>query len=1441
MINTLRCLFPFSLLVTLAALPLLSLSAVQSNPSAALANTFIQFDIKVVTPPQDPSAKWFFKLEANQQEQSMELLLDDALSAGGEPSVGEWRRYRFDLLTLSRFFAGIDLNAIDKVLIFPSWQAGKGAVYRIDNVFIDHQQKGRLLTLFDDELNPYWPAWSCCTEIAPRIVQDSDANHQSVVEFNIDTDGGNVLGFNTLIARSPSPFDISDALDNELRIEQKNKLVVAENDQNALYFSKLQSEAISSVGTIYAVIEDQRGFMWFGGSDGLARYDGYGLRIYKHNNADTKTLSNNSIWDLLIDQQGLLWIATDYGLNRFDYKTQTFTHFLHDPEDQNSISSNIVKAIVEDDKGNIWAGTYGGGLNRFNVDTQTFSRYRYDSEKPDSLSNDTINALAQDHLGNIWIGTDHGLNLYQPEQDSFVTYYHYWGDETSLESNRIRVIREDKQQRLWVGTFSGLNLLDRETGRVRRVQFSGLENVDILDIDFSEEGDLWLATGEALIVLDPEQQTYTTYSNNPFQQSSFEGEFPSSIYRDENNDWWLGAFPDGINYVDHRKNLFTSYQTNPQQENSLSHNSVLTINEDKQGKLWIGTDGGGLNVFDRQSGQFRHYLAQPNNPQSLSGNAVLSATFDRTNKLWIGAWQAPISILDPQRDAITRLVSGNQGQTSFNDLIVWSAFRDSRDNLWLGTIGDGVLKYDPRSDTFSNYMPEPNQPDSFPSQFVWSIFEDRDGALWFGSSDGLVKMGAQEGEFIHYFYQQDKIGSLNNNIVLHINQDEQGTMWIATRGGGLNRFDPETQTFTAFDTEDGLPDDVVTAILNDNRGFLWLSTFNGLCRFDPNTNNCINFSDVAGLSSNKYNIGAARKLSTGELAFGSVGGLVIFNPADIVSSNDVPPIVMTDFQIANQSAIVGAQNSPLTADISVTERITLTHQQSMFSIEFSALDYHNPEKNQYAYKLQGYDKNWNDIGYRRRATYTNLDPGTYVFNVKGANSEGVWNEQGASVTVTVLPPPWRSWWAYTLYLLVLLSIVATIVSLQLRKLAERKQLKLALWASGDELWTIDLQKRKVMRQNPFDYLQRDVNDSWLFSDTERADIHPDDLTLMRQTVSEKLAKGQKQFEYLYRARMNNGEWVWLQDRGKVVSRNAKGQPIQLSGTTKNIHQLKATEAELKALNRTLEDRVAERTEALRESNEYLQSMQAQLVESEKMASLGTVVVGVSHELNTPVGNAVTALSTLKHELGDLFTHAEQGSLTKTLFSQFKDKAGMSLQLAQSSLRKVIDIIQSFRKISADQSASEFKRVQLNPLLNTIKNDVCARFANISTDNISIACTENIELTTYTDTLTSVITQLIENASKHAGEKVIIHIGVSEQQQDIYITVSDNGVGMSEDVLAKVFEPFYTTDRGSNLGLGMYVVYNEVNHLLKGSIRCESAENQGTTFTVILPKTIHDAV
>jgi len=792
-----------------------------------------------------------------------------------------------------------------------------------------------------------------------------------------------------------------------------------------------------SQSVVLCILQDSKGFMWFCTEDGLNKYDGYQFTVYKHNPDNLNSLSANHIWSIHEDDTGILWIGTSNGLDKFDLAHETFVHYRHDSNDPNSLSHNDVRAVYEDHTGTLWIGTHGGGLNKFDRKTETFVRYQYDEKNLNSLSHNIFyweENLYEDQKGGLWIGTyGGGLNQFDRKTETFVRYQHDANVPDSLSHNTINSIYEDRAGTLWIATNDGLNKFDRDTKTFKHY----LRDTAITSIHEDRAGTLWIGTdGEGFYQFNQGSETYVHYrydANNPY---GLNNNFINMFYQDNVGGLWIGTWGGGLNKLGQDKK-FKHYQHNLD-PSSLSGNAVWTICEDNHGVLWIGTERNGFNKFDYTTGKFVHYQFEENNPNSLISNDVYSIVKGDKDTLWIGTWGG-LDKFDSKTETFVHYQHDDNNPNSLSNNNIYTIYRDRMGFLWIGTWGYGLDKFNPQTETFVHYKHDENKPTTLSDNQINVIYQDSKGTLWFGTVAGLDKFDPKTETFEHYQYDDKNPNSLSNGEVYTIYEDSRGLLWIGTMGGGLNKFNRATNTFTHYrEKKGGIPNDTINHILEDEQGNLWLSTNDGLSKFDPITKTFRNYDVNDGLQGNEFLKTSGYKTRSGELLFGGSNGFNLFNPEDIKDNPFIPPVVITHFQIFNQTVSIGGE-SPLQQHISLTKELTLPYSDNVFSFEFVALNYTSPPKNQYAYKMIGVDKDWVYVGSSRRfATYTHLKAGDYVFKVKGSNNDGLWNEEGTSIKITITTPWWETWWAYLLYLITVLSVIMGYVITQQRKLKREK-------------------------------------------------------------------------------------------------------------------------------------------------------------------------------------------------------------------------------------------------------------------------------------------------------------------------------------------------------------------------------------------------------------------
>ena len=821
--------------------------------------------------------------------------------------------------------------------------------------------------------------------------------------------------------------------------------------ENNIKFEHITVDHGLSQSGISCILQDSQGFMWVGTQDGLNKYDGYNFTIYKYDELNSHSLSDNFIASIYEDKSGIVWVGTDNGgLNKFDRKTEQFSRYTHEPDNPNSLSDNRILSIYEDKFGALWIGTNGRGLNKFNREAEQFTHYSHNSNDPNSLGDNTVFSIYEDKLGTLWIGTDGGgLNKFNRETEQFTHYTHNPDDFNSLSSDTVLSIYEDQSGNLWIGTRGGgLNKFNRETRQFIHYTHdptnpNSLSDNTVSSINEDQFGNLWLATtswygnyyGAGLDKFEPETEEFIHYTHDSANPNSLSDNTVSYVFKDNSEILWIGTAFGGINLLDRKEQKFTHFKHNPADSNSLSSNSVGSIYEDQNGILWIGTFRGGLNKFDLKTRRFTHYTHDPDNPYSLSSDEVWSIYEDHLGTLWIGTSGGGLNKFDRETGKFTHYKHDHNNINSLSDDSVWSIYEDHLGTLWIGTLNGGLTKFQRETEQFAQYKQDSNNPNSLSDNNIFSIYEDHLGTLWIGTaSGGLNKFVRKNEKFTQYKHDPNKPNSLSYDRVLSIYEYPTGTLWIGTYGGGLNKFDIATETFTHYTTKDGLPNNSVIGILADDDGNLWLSTGKGLSKFNPQNETFRNYDISDGLQGNEFDgVKAHFRSKTGKMFFGGLNGFNAFYPERVKDNPHIPPIVLTDFKKFNESA-------KLEKPISETKEIKLSYKDNFFGFEFAALDYTNPSKNQYAYKLEGFDKDWIYAGTRRYATYTNLDGGTYTFRVKGSNNDGVWNEKGTSVKIIITPPPWKTWWAYTLYVVALVGAVCGYVQWKTKAQAKENAL-----------------------------------------------------------------------------------------------------------------------------------------------------------------------------------------------------------------------------------------------------------------------------------------------------------------------------------------------------------------------------------------------------------------
>ncbi|TAK56678.1 MAG: PAS domain S-box protein [Bacteroidetes bacterium] len=880
-------------------------------------------------------------------------------------------------------------------------------------------------------------------------------------------------------------------------------LVVAQFD--ALRFDHLSIEEGLSQSNVQWILQDHLGFIWFSTQDGLNKYDGYSFTVYSHDPQSASSIAGNALHQMYEDHNGNIWIFLGIGgINKFDRATEQFTYYNYKKDSPNSLSSDVVTSFLEDKRGKLWIGT-SGGLDQLDPRTGIITHYkhvgkdsgetgsnaitvifedksgllwfgtqnglrRYDAENDHlsryalGLSNPYVTVIHESHDGNLWIGTMDGLNKLEKREGKFTQFRRYENETNSLSGNIITSIIQEREGALWVGTTQGLTRFDERRTTFTRYAHSpsnsySLSENSISTLKEDSHGMIWITTASGhLNLFDKKSRKALRLEHNPSDPKSLSHNNVSVVFEDRSGTIWIGTQGGGVNKYNRAKQKFRYYHYNPASPRGLSGNSVTSILEDGEGILWIGTQESGLNRYDRNNDRTTYFKHQPENPRSLSHNSITSIYEDKSGTLWIGA-QNGLNSFDKRTNTFTRFLHSNGNTKSLSYGLVNCMVEDRFGTLWIGT-DSGLNSYNRARKEFRRYLPDPANPRSLSSRLVWSLYEDREGTLWVGTAIGALNaFNRATGDFDRYAYNPQDSGSINNRTITVVYETEpqqgerRGTLWFGTYSGGLNKFDRVKRTFTHFTEKEGLPNNRINGILEDGNRNLWISTNKGLAKLDPATLQIRTYDFTDGLQSSEFIRGAFCKTKDGEMFFGGINGMNSFYPDNIQDNPYVPAIVLTQFKKFDKPM-------KFERDISSIEEIALTYEDNFFSIEFAALDYAASQKNQYAYKMEGFDFDWIYSGGRRYTSYTNLDPGEYVFRFKGSNNDGKWNETGKSIVIHITPPFYKTLWFRISAVLSILAITYVTYRIRIRSIsAQKKKLESLVTERTHELnrKTVELQ------------------------------------------------------------------------------------------------------------------------------------------------------------------------------------------------------------------------------------------------------------------------------------------------------------------------------------------------------------------------------------------------
>lgn len=787
-------------------------------------------------------------------------------------------------------------------------------------------------------------------------------------------------------------------------------------------------EGISKVG-IYTIIQDDLGFIWLGTNGaGLYRYDGISYQSYKYIIDDSTSLSSSLVQSSYLDSKNRLWFGTENGLNLYDRENDRFKRIPNEVFNIDGNENIAISSMKEDNYGNLFLGTLDFGLFKMNLSDFTIERVLSN----ESLESISLNASAIDidSSGEIYVATDRGIKRYDYKTNTLRPATFRSKEDTILINNPTESLLIDSENNIWLGT---------ETDGLLKVSSTSSNNETFYKIDaFSFSKNQYLSLVElkngtllcgtennGLYHIDKNGAILNHYLASKNNTSSVLSNSIWSLYLDKDEKIWIGYYNKGVSVYDKLYDKFNEIRSLPQNPNSLQHVSVAAIEQDEEGKLWIAMDGGGIDIFDKKNQNIIHVNTKNNQAYAgLTSDYIEALLIDQNQNLWAGSWDKGLFYLEKGSKKFINFTPENTNQDLNSNKILTLA-KDSKDVIWIGSYDNGLHSFNPKTKKFTHYNFGSFLSNRLANAEIRKVIVDRNDHIWLGTGIGLFKVERQDNNEFLVIPMREKMPKKFNNHnssvnILSIFESADRSIWIGTRGAGMCKYNPISDTFVWYSKLNGLIEENVNGITQSVDGNIWLAGNSGITKLNVKDNTFTNYTKNDGLLSNDYNINSAFKDNEGLLYFGNFQGVDYFNPLDIKINKNVPSLYLTDFKLFNESAIPNSEKSPLEKVISKTDSLTLNSKQSVFTIEYSSINFTRPEKNEYAYYLEGYETSWNYVGKKRSATYTNLDPGNYTFKLKAANNDGIWNESPLLLNITILPPWWKTIWALLSYVMIVL-------------------------------------------------------------------------------------------------------------------------------------------------------------------------------------------------------------------------------------------------------------------------------------------------------------------------------------------------------------------------------------------------------------------------------------
>jgi ligand-binding sensor domain-containing protein len=813
----------------------------------------------------------------------------------------------------------------------------------------------------------------------------------------------------------------------------------------------------------FFIVEDSQKNIWFSTVSGLYRLDKSKTKAtnFSFSLFEKPDKNKTFVRQAITDKSGNLWFASSSGLFKFDLKNGKVVKFLAMPGNNLKIANNYINRIIIDNSGILWAIT-PSGLSRHDAKTGYFQNFKFPL---DTLNNKNfgVRSTEIDAKGNIWIGTNIGAFQFNTKTNKLNWYYNKVSDKQSLSHNHIYSIQCTKKGNIFLAGVGGIDEFDEQNNKFIHYGYSnnwpaGAAMIDLLE---DKTGQIWAFdwvdynTGSNVFKLDQNQKELVHLAADPNNPFIIKAERVLVPYLDRSGNLWFGSWGEGISKYTPNLKKFEVYRRNSFSDKLYAGTGVFGFAEDKSGDIWIAAYSRGIVRFNPKTKDFKLLGSSKLKPELNAENRTIAMAADKNGNIWCATSGGGIIMADPKTGRISKFDNSKQSKVQLLENFIKTIHIDSQNRLWIGYNSLGISCYNLNNGTIIHYQNDKNNANSLSNNFIWSIGSDHLGNIWIASLGWIDKFNPENGQFTHYISKGKK--GVNADKVLCIVEDSRGRIWLGTSGGGLSMFNSKTQSFSHWDTKDGLPNSVVYGVVEDNNGKLWLSTNLGLSQFDPANNTFINYDVSNGLQSNEFNINAFLKSSTGKLYFGGISGFNAFYPNEIQKDTVLPIPTLTGLQLfgkrvevlpvdkyklldnqASNGIIYDGKNQYIVENIAYQKELVLNYDEKVFTIEFAGINYSNPEKTNFKYRLKGFEKDWNNVGSRTYVTYVNLPAGEFIFELSASNSEGTWNPKPAILKITVLPPFWKTWWFILLEIVLLISILAIYIRKREKNLVKHK-------------------------------------------------------------------------------------------------------------------------------------------------------------------------------------------------------------------------------------------------------------------------------------------------------------------------------------------------------------------------------------------------------------------